>query len=197
MMLINEVAPFSPVEAVVMTVPYERYTSKRKQYGWRQKSTVYFRTETSEGIPLLDALHGNVHNLLDRHEAILTGCGDKVSYHIHMHGYIPLRCQKYSYYQKHGEKFANTRAKVARQIAEAVQDFIDKRQYEEHAEDWRVGPGYIELKHLYLLELRHVASGCFQPILGVLRPTHRVPGPYIPSICLCPITAKFTCVKYR
>ncbi|KAI0768410.1 hypothetical protein BC629DRAFT_1442448 [Irpex lacteus] len=175
MMLINEIPPFSPLEAVIVEVPYERYTSKRKQYGWRQKSTVHFRTEAGDGIRLIDALHGNVQHLHDRYEPVLTGCGDKVSYHIHLHGYTPLRCQKYSYFQKHGEKFANTRAKVARQIAEAVQDFIDKRQYEDHGDDWRVGPGFIELKHLYLLELRHVASGCFQPILGIRRPVLYAP----------------------
>lgn len=108
-------------------------------------------------------------------------------------GYSVFKCQKYSYYQKHGQKFPNTRAKVARQIAEAVEDFIERvggfrgsssdadahttislqRKYEEHDPEWRVGPGYIELKHLYLLELRHVATGCFQPIIGILRPTMR------------------------
>ena len=72
------------MEPVIIRMPSEKYVSKRKQYGWRQKAPVSFRTHSEDGISLLDALHGNVHNLLDRHEPILTGCGDKVSYHIHV-----------------------------------------------------------------------------------------------------------------
>lgn len=34
---------------------------------------------------------------------------------------------------------------------------------------WRFGPGYIELKHLYLVGLRHVDKGSFEPILEVHR----------------------------
>ncbi|KAI0697263.1 hypothetical protein BC835DRAFT_1305292 [Cytidiella melzeri] len=174
MMMREELSPPSSQTKTMLTpvqVPYQPYTSKRKQYGWRRKAPIFFETDIGKGISLMDALHGHVHGLVDRHEPILEGCGDKVSYHIDFHGYIPLRCQKYSFYQNHGKKYPNTRAKVVRQIAEAVQDFIEKRQYDIHTDDWRVGPGYIELKDLYLLELRHVGTGCFQPILGVLRPS--------------------------
>ncbi|KAI0344858.1 hypothetical protein BDW22DRAFT_1355025 [Trametopsis cervina] len=151
-------------------VAHEPYASKRKQYGWRRKESITFQSDLGQGISLTAALHGESQGLVDRHEPVLAGCGDKVSYHIHFQGYSAFRCQKYSYYQKHGQKFPNTRAKVARQIAEAVQDFIEKRQHERNDGEWRVGPGHIELKDLYLIELRHVASGCFQPILGVVRP---------------------------
>lgn len=45
-------------------------------------------------------------------------------------GYSVFKCQKYSYFQKNGHKFPNTRAKVARQIAEAVEDFIDRVRHQ-------------------------------------------------------------------
>ncbi len=32
---------------------------------------------------------------------------------------------------------------------------------------WRVGPGYIELKDIYLVEIRHVAKSSWQPIFEV------------------------------
>lgn len=34
---------------------------------------------------------------------------------------------------------------------------------------WRVGPGYIELEHVYLMELRNVSVGSYQAILAVMR----------------------------
>jgi len=176
MMMMMEEMPYA-FENVLAIIPYEPYMCKRKQYGWRRKPSLFFRTDMSQGILLTDALHGQSQNLQERHEPILEGCGDKVSYHIHIRGYSAFRCQKYSYSQKHGTKYPNTRAKVARQVAEAVQDFIEKRQYEQHGDEWRIGPGHIELKDLYLLELRHVAIGCFQPILGILRPAPP-PPPY-------------------
>lgn len=68
----------------MLIVPYEQYASKRKQYGWRRKPVIQFRTHGSAGICLESALHHRSPGLESPHEAVLEGCGDKVSYHVHV-----------------------------------------------------------------------------------------------------------------
>lgn len=66
------------------TVPYEPYCSKRKQYGWRRKDPIVFDTSGSVGLSLENALHHQSRGLEDPYDPVLDGCGDKVSFHIHV-----------------------------------------------------------------------------------------------------------------
>lgn len=38
-------------------------------------------------------------------------------------------------------------------------------------ENWRVGNGFIQFEHIYLLELRQVSKSSWQPVLAVVQPT--------------------------
>jgi hypothetical protein len=83
-------SPAAPARPVLVPeiAPFELYRSKRKQYGWQKKPVVRFRTNACEGISLTDALYGQTHDLLGRYDPVLEGCGDKVSFHIHVRDFL-------------------------------------------------------------------------------------------------------------
>lgn len=68
----------------MVTVPYEDYTSKRKQYGWKRKDPIVFYTAGTLGISLENALRHQSRGLEDPFDPVLQGCGDKVSHYINV-----------------------------------------------------------------------------------------------------------------
>lgn len=73
----------------MVTMPCEPYISKRKQYGWKRKDPIVFYSGGSLGLCLETALHHQSRGLEKPFEPVLDGCGDKVSYHIHVRALPP------------------------------------------------------------------------------------------------------------
>ncbi|TDL23685.1 hypothetical protein BD410DRAFT_720956 [Rickenella mellea] len=127
------------------------------------------------GIPLRDALTSRFMRLVGRDDLMFVQRGPSISIRLEWQGYqswsrqIPTR------------DFRNppgpiTRAKLAKNVAKSVDRFINEHkdlQLERGADPkWRVGPGYIDIDNLILVELQHVSMGSWQAHLRLAHPIH-------------------------
>ncbi|KAI0086289.1 hypothetical protein BDY19DRAFT_995900 [Irpex rosettiformis] len=106
---------------------------------------------------LMDVLH-------DYNKPVLQGTGTKYTIVVHIKGQERFAKQKYSSLSS-GPR---TLGGVARQIAEVVEEYIDKMQFNGPSDGdmWRLGPDNIKFEDLYLLELHQVSKASFQVTLG-------------------------------
>ncbi|KIJ62032.1 hypothetical protein HYDPIDRAFT_95443 [Hydnomerulius pinastri MD-312] len=120
------------------------------------------------GIPLKDALKGDVKRLLDNDDLVFEDCGPSVFIRICWPGYAPFRRQIPSRdFRK--EKGPITKGKLAKTLAITVRRFI-KEKSDKATEDeadpnprWKVGSRHIQVEDLILVSLHHVSKGSWQP----------------------------------
>ncbi|KIJ62031.1 hypothetical protein HYDPIDRAFT_169402 [Hydnomerulius pinastri MD-312] len=118
------------------------------------------------GIPLNDALKGDMYRLLDKDEPVFEDCGPSVSVRISWPGYAPFhRSIPSRDFSK--VKAPITKGKLAKNLANTAQRFI-KKMSEKAMEDeadprWKVGWQHIQAEDLILVSLHHVSKGSWQP----------------------------------
>ncbi|KAI0693733.1 hypothetical protein BC835DRAFT_1060318 [Cytidiella melzeri] len=154
---------------VFETIQNEETEPIRKQFGVHFHEPLIFRTPQRGPFPLAHAhdLHSLKGHLLDYDREVLQNVKTKYTIIVHTFGQIKFQKQKYAH-AKPGSKL--TLGKVARHVAEVVEELIDERQYHMEGENdsCRLGPGHIEFEELYLFELRQVAKASFKVTLGRL-----------------------------
>jgi len=144
----------------------------RKQYGIKYNAPLLFRRR--DGLPLslraASVMSELSQQLVDYDEEVLEKCGTKISYLIHLQGQEKFTRQKYAHRRKGKQRYPHTLAKVAQQILEVVQEYIELTMLKNPTDDdtWRLGPGHIAFEDIVLLGLEQVTKATFRPVLGVL-----------------------------
>ncbi|KAH7907264.1 hypothetical protein BJ138DRAFT_521918 [Hygrophoropsis aurantiaca] len=124
------------------------------------------------GIPLEDASRMKMKRLIGKEDLMFEDCGPSVSIRIQWPGYdswtrqIPTKDFRVP-------KGPITRAKLAKNVANCLRRFIEKKAKEPMHEDaekkWRVGPRHIKVEDLILVSLHHISQGSWQPQLRLRR----------------------------
>jgi len=154
-------------------------TSDRKRYveDVLLEAPIYFFVEHSGqcGIPLHDALHSRVKNLVNREQVVFEGRGPSVSIRLEWPGYrqwsrqIPTKDFR-------SPPGPITIAKLAKNVAKCVQRFMLDRKMlpmeDGSDEKWRIGDRSCDIKveDLMLVSIHHVSLGSWQPQLRLRRP---------------------------
>ncbi|KAF7798451.1 hypothetical protein EIP86_009672 [Pleurotus ostreatoroseus] len=120
-----------------------------------------------KGIRLVDAHRGDTNRLVGGGERLSLGDGAKVS--------IRIRVVDYD---DHGEQISSRRATIEQEgktLAEIVEKVagIVKRSIDKPTDShkWVINGDTVKFEDLILLELRHVTSGSWQPVLAYADPT--------------------------
>ncbi|KIL00745.1 hypothetical protein PAXRUDRAFT_598813 [Paxillus rubicundulus Ve08.2h10] len=164
-----------PLDAVIVTgsrmfVPQKLYKPPTQRYieGVTLSPPIIFLTEgpSEWGIPLVDALNGELRRLLGKDDLVLEDCGPSVSIRIDWPGYssfkryIPSR----NFRKKKGPI---TKGRLAKNLATTTHQFIQKmsgKAMEDGADaKWKVGSLHIKVEDLILVSLHHVSQGSWQP----------------------------------
>ncbi|PCH42577.1 hypothetical protein WOLCODRAFT_163896 [Wolfiporia cocos MD-104 SS10] len=155
--------------ALTIRVPLAPYQT---QQGSFQRCILFrYRDNGRVGIRLSDALACNTRGIERGNERLLLNTlGDypeKVSLRVGWPGY-PAWGRQIRARDSAQNPQPYTFAKLAEEIAKAIKQMIDEnanRQCAERSQGWAVGPGRIQLEHLYLAEIHHVARGSIEPVL--------------------------------
>ncbi|KAI0759919.1 hypothetical protein BC629DRAFT_1547604 [Irpex lacteus] len=87
----------------------------------------------------------------------------KVTYLVEWPGYSSMRKQMNA--RRLGG--LQSRSRIAKQIVEVMEEFIEERcNYNTTETQWRVGPGFIELGSLHLMELRRISKATWLVVLA-------------------------------
>ncbi|GJE86969.1 hypothetical protein PsYK624_030520 [Phanerochaete sordida] len=121
-------------------------------------------------INLGQALHRSLDYLNHSEDQLFAGCGTKVTYRIMADGYREFAKQMNAQRRVRGQTVPIRRSKVAKQVAQVVEKFIEWASDMSVNPGLRFGPHNITINDIYLVELRQVSPASFQPILAVRRP---------------------------
>ncbi|KAI0085694.1 hypothetical protein BDY19DRAFT_965164 [Irpex rosettiformis] len=154
--------PMVSLEPLLTEIPRTN-TSLPTQNEFLQCPSIQFWVDGKQGVRLLDALQGDVAPLQDGDEEVMHASSAKVSYRVEWLGYRPFTRQKYA----RRVRGLQNRAKIAKQVAEVVGEFVTAQsRYVPSPAEWRVGRGYLEFSHLYLLEIRRISRSTWVPVLA-------------------------------
>ncbi|KAI0697164.1 hypothetical protein BC835DRAFT_1305346 [Cytidiella melzeri] len=137
--------------------------SSRTQHEFIGYPAIEFWVDGRQGVRLLDALQGDLTGLAGCVVEVMHSSSAKVSYRIEWPGYSSFTRQKYA----RRVRGLQDRSKIARQVAEVVNEFMsDRARYVPAQPGWRVGRGFIEYGQVYLLELRRISRSTWVPVLA-------------------------------
>ncbi|KAI0086554.1 hypothetical protein BDY19DRAFT_350322 [Irpex rosettiformis] len=141
----------APVELIRIPRPQGGSQQHRR---YAEFPDIEFWVNNRKGVRLYDALHGNFSGLVDADNQVMHSSSVKVTYLIEWPGYRPLKKQKIAQ-RKFG---VQCRSRIARQVAEIVEEFLDERSgCAPYENDWKLGPGFIEYASIYLMELKRIS----------------------------------------
>ncbi|KAF7796889.1 hypothetical protein EIP86_008074 [Pleurotus ostreatoroseus] len=152
-----------PVPTILYRVPNQT---------WIERPAIQFHLADGRlGFPLSEAFHRNFAYLLGPDDPVFhPTTGTKVTFHIQWAQYEFFSKAKNVVTQRRSTVNSISRSKTAFEVAKVVKNFIDQNSTIVVGDQrWRVGPGFIELHDIYLLELRNVSVGSYQAILAVMR----------------------------
>ncbi|KAI0340503.1 hypothetical protein BDW22DRAFT_376468 [Trametopsis cervina] len=156
---------------VIDLIPISTNTHRvrRKQWGVVTRPPLLFQTVDGHAFRLKDAFVNS--ESLDRHDQqVLQGMSTKYSIIINLEGQPVYSRQKYAHAGGR-RKQSNTLGKVARQIAEVVQAYIENDMHRQTGDtQWRLGGEGLGFDDLYLLELHQVSKSSFEPVFGIRGP---------------------------
>ncbi|PCH42582.1 hypothetical protein WOLCODRAFT_17830 [Wolfiporia cocos MD-104 SS10] len=149
-------------------VPLVEY---KPQQPFNRRRVFKFDVNGAPGIRLSDAKEQNYDGLWRKDEELfktdLFGNSEKVSIRVGWPGYRPFTEEirsKNSTKERKPHSVAKSAHEIAKSIQKMTDDFSTRQCDKEHAE-WAVGPGCIELRHLYLAEIWQVSKNSFEPVI--------------------------------
>ncbi|KAH9946255.1 uncharacterized protein BXZ73DRAFT_95757 [Epithele typhae] len=152
------------VAAPFYLLPQREYIAKRR---YQPESPIVFRTTTTGYVSLLDAMNGNLAQLLDADVSVFSGdnLSQKQSIRLEI---VELKSfeRQINVRNPANHTHSITRSKLAEKVAKEIFDYM-KRQQSFGDPAFGLGPGTQGFERLVLLELRHVSRSSWQPVLGV------------------------------
>ncbi|KIP07603.1 hypothetical protein PHLGIDRAFT_413528 [Phlebiopsis gigantea 11061_1 CR5-6] len=119
------------------------------------------------GVNMLDALHQSSLGIDGGETYFFRATGAKFMYRIDIPGYPVFRQQKYAMSAK---RIPITIETAVRQVAQVMHAFIEQAARQVSTDGlMRFGPGCLELKDLYLVELRRFGA-TIQPVFAYIEP---------------------------
>ncbi|KAJ3559880.1 hypothetical protein NM688_g70 [Phlebia brevispora] len=139
---------------------------------WAERPPIpFYCIDGQRGFPLSDAFARAFSRLQDPDRPVFEPTtGAKLTFHVQWAEYSLFSKAKNVVTQRRSCITSISRAKTAYEVAKVVKTFIDQNSHHPVSNNyWRVGPGFIELDHIYLLELRNTSVGSYQAVLAVVR----------------------------
>jgi len=135
-----------------------------------EQQPIYF-VDSERGGPIRakDMLNGAFQNLYAAQERlpIPDDIKSKVTVRIHPKGYRAFSKPKYI---RDTDNLPITYSKMAQRIAEVLKEYLElpeTQQTNPPPGSFRLGPGGIELEHIFIEVLQHKSRGSFQPEISI------------------------------
>ncbi|KAH9939505.1 hypothetical protein B0H21DRAFT_825161 [Amylocystis lapponica] len=141
---------------------------------FKRHPPIRFRVNDRGSINLGKAFRGEFEGLERCQEAAFSMASTKMSFRLEWLAPSGARYPPYSHQiairESSKRREPITVARLARTVAKEVDRFIKHYTPYPFSDDgWKVGPGFIGLDQINLVELHHVSEGSLQPVLKVIR----------------------------